>query len=63
MNIDSETRQLAIGGLLATPPDSACLTKAQAHVFKLMSTDSYSRWIRTLPLPKSEDDSSKLAEN
>ena len=49
VNIDSELKRQVIAGLFSVPPDGDCLTKAQEHVFKLMQTDTYSRFIRTLP--------------
>jgi len=49
INIDSELHRLVTSGLEMDPPSGDCLIKAQEHVFKLMQTDTYSRFIKTLP--------------
>lgn len=36
-------------GLEEIPPPVDCLIDAQEHVFKLMQTDTYSRFVKSLP--------------
>ena len=51
VNIDSELHRQVASGLEEVPPAGDCLLQAQDHVFKLMQTDTYSRFIKSLPNP------------
>ena len=44
INITSSLHHQVAEGLEMVPPSGECLIKAQEHVFKLMQTDTYSRF-------------------